>query len=119
MLRFPCQPFVVLLGSRAATVVGIYLSVIYAYLFLLATTLATVFQEVHSFSETESGLVYISLAVGMLIGTLFCQFTLDRVITRSTNRRLNQQEQATAVRSEKRLIPAIPAMVILPTALFI
>jgi MFS family permease len=61
MMRFIGRPFVILFGSRAATVMALYLSVIYAYLFLLATTLATEFQKVYDFSETNSGLIYLGL----------------------------------------------------------
>lgn len=59
VLRFLLQPFVILFSSRAASIIALYLSVIYAYLFLLAATMATVFQEVYHFSETSSGLIFL------------------------------------------------------------
>jgi MFS family permease len=59
VLRFLLQPFVILFRSRAATIIALYLSIIYAYLFLLAATMATVFQEVYHFSETSSGLIFL------------------------------------------------------------
>lgn len=59
MTRFNLRPFAILLPSRRATVMALYLSVIYAYLFLLATTLATEFQKVYGFSEPNSGLIYL------------------------------------------------------------
>lgn len=60
VLRFLLQPFVILFRSRPATIIALYLSIIYAYLFLLAATLATVFQQNYSFSETNSGLIYLA-----------------------------------------------------------
>ncbi|KAG4028225.1 hypothetical protein MFRU_023g00620 [Monilinia fructicola] len=124
VLRFLLQPFVILLGSRAATTVALYLSIIYAYLFLLAATLATVFQEIYSFSETNSGLVYLGLATGMFIGTLICRFTLDRFIVKKTttvqgNSDASASGAPISAHPERRLIPAIPSMVILPAALFL
>ncbi|CAJ2505646.1 Uu.00g130400.m01.CDS01 [Anthostomella pinea] len=119
-LRFVLQPFVILFGSRAATVVALYLSIIYSYLFLLAATLASVFQEIYLFSEAGSGLIYLGLAVGMFIGTLFCRFTLDRSIVGSADSQDHGSHSSATVtiQSEKRLLPAIPGMVILPAALF-
>ncbi|KAH8693353.1 major facilitator superfamily domain-containing protein [Phaeosphaeriaceae sp. PMI808] len=119
--RFIFRPFAVLLRSRGATVMALYLSVIYAYLFLLATTLATEFQKVYGFSETNSGLIYLGLAIGMFIGTLFCRYTLDRIMRRTAQRELNAESTppivAEPVRLENRLLPAVPGMVILPAAL--
>lgn len=60
-LRFLLKPFPLLLSSRSATIISLYLSVVYAYLFLFAANLATVFQEVYLFSESNSGLVYLGL----------------------------------------------------------
>jgi MFS family permease len=67
VLRFLLQPFVILFGSRAATIIALYLSIIYAYLFLLAATMATVFQEVYGFSETSSGLVFLGQSKSSLL----------------------------------------------------
>ncbi|KAB8255069.1 major facilitator superfamily domain-containing protein [Aspergillus pseudonomiae] len=122
VLRFLLQPFVILFRSRPATIIALYLSIIYAYLFLLAATLATVFQQNYSFSETNSGLIYLAQTTGMFIGTLFCRFTLDRLVTGKANLLENnprsESTAAVAVRSERRLMPALPGMLILPTALF-
>ncbi|KAL3254893.1 hypothetical protein ABHI18_008647 [Aspergillus niger] len=114
LIKFLLQPFVILLGSRAATVFALYLSIVYAYLFLLATTLATVYQEVYSFSESDSGLIYLAQAIGMFIGTILCRFTLDYFIVRS---KPSHQPDSNIVRSELRLIPAAPGMILLPAAL--
>lgn len=54
------RPFVILLSSRVAVLMALYLSILYAYLSLLAANLATVFQHVYDFSESQSGLVYMA-----------------------------------------------------------
>lgn len=56
------RPFIILSSSGIAVLMGLYLSMLFAYLSLLAATLATVFQEVYGFSESQSGLIYIALS---------------------------------------------------------
>jgi hypothetical protein len=40
----------------------LYLALLFGYVSVLAATLATIFQETYNFSESQSGLVYISLS---------------------------------------------------------
>lgn len=56
------RPFVILSRSRIAVLMGFYLSILFAYVSLIAATLATVFQESYGFSESQSGLIYIALS---------------------------------------------------------
>jgi hypothetical protein len=59
----------------------------------------------------------------MFIGTLFCRFTLDRLVaskkTSQEDGTMSRPEPTVAVRSERRLLPALPGIVILPTALLL
>jgi hypothetical protein len=56
------RPFVILSQSRIAVLMGLYLAILFAYISLLAATLATVFQEAYGFSESQSGLIYIAMS---------------------------------------------------------
>jgi MFS family permease len=56
------RPFIILSGSSVAIVMTLYLSVSYGYLSLVGATMATTFQQVYGFSESSSGLIYISLS---------------------------------------------------------
>lgn len=56
------RPFTILSSSRVAVLMALYLSILFGYLSLLASTMATVFQDVYGFSESQSGLVYIALS---------------------------------------------------------
>lgn len=64
----------------------------------------------------------VKLAIGMFIGTLFCRYTLDRIMRGKGQHGLDAEATppiaAEPVRSENRLLPAVPGMVILPAALF-
>ncbi|EFE42585.1 hypothetical protein TRV_02666 [Trichophyton verrucosum HKI 0517] len=86
------RPFTILFSSNVAIIMACYLSIHYAYLSLLAATLATTFQDAYGFSESHSGLIYISLTT---IGT---------------------DDQPLP---ENRLIPTIPGMALFLVGLFI
>ncbi|KAJ6184935.1 Major facilitator superfamily domain general substrate transporter [Penicillium mononematosum] len=110
------RPFVILSSSRIAVLMGLYLSILFGYVSLLAATTATVFQEVYGFSESHSGLIYIALTIGTLSGALMCTFTLDYFLIRGLSR---TSPGDCTPRPENRLIPIIPAMVAFPVGLLV
>ncbi|BCS22560.1 uncharacterized protein APUU_30785S [Aspergillus puulaauensis] len=111
------RPFVILSQSRIAVLMGLYLALLFAYISLLAATLATVFQEAYGFSESQSGLIYIAMTIGTLSGAIMCRFTLDYFLLRGFS--FKQPDQAVPPRPENRLIPILPAMVAFPVGLFL
>ncbi|KAI9835252.1 MAG: hypothetical protein M1819_002396 [Sarea resinae] len=111
------RPFVILSRSRIAVLMALYLSILFAFLSLLAATLATVFQEVYGFSESSSGLVYIALTIGTLSGALMCRFTLDYFRLRGLL--FQKPDDGATPLPENRLIPIIPAMIIYPVGLLL
>lgn len=64
------RPFTILFSSNVAIIMACYLSIHYAYLSLLAATLATTFQDAYGFSESHSGLIYISLSKNLTLNHL-------------------------------------------------
>ncbi|KAI9647880.1 hypothetical protein NHQ30_004268 [Ciborinia camelliae] len=104
------RPFIILSSSRVAVLMALYLSILYAYLALLSVNMATIFQEVYGFSESQSGLIYIATTAGTLGGTIYCIFTLDYFFARGTT---------APNRPENRLIPIIPAMIAYPIGLLV
>ncbi|RHZ69160.1 hypothetical protein CDV55_104414 [Aspergillus turcosus] len=115
------RPFVILSRSRIAVLMGLYLAILFAYISLVAATLATIFQEVYGFSESQSGLVYIALTIGTLSGALMCNFTLDYFLQRGLpfTKPVAHAGTATMPRPENRLIPIIPAMLVFPVGLLL
>ncbi|KAI9930842.1 hypothetical protein MW887_010492 [Aspergillus wentii] len=113
------RPFVILSRSRIAVLMGFYLSILFAYVSLIAATLATVFQETYGFSESQSGLIYIALTIGTLTGALMCRFTLDYFLLRGLSAKKPNDSDCATPRPENRLIPIIPAMVAFPIGLFL
>jgi MFS family permease len=62
ILLLSVRPFVILGSSRVAVLMTLYLALLFGYVSILASTLATIFQDTYGFSESQSGLVYISLS---------------------------------------------------------
>jgi MFS family permease len=56
------RPFIILSKSRIAVLMGLYLALLFAFISLLAATIATVFQDAYGFSESQSGLIYIAMS---------------------------------------------------------
>ncbi|KAK7987297.1 hypothetical protein PG989_007612 [Apiospora arundinis] len=111
------RPFIILGSSRVAVLMTLYLSILFGYVSLLASTLASTFQDVYGFSESQSGLVYIALTVGTLTGVLLCTFTLDYFFVRGFSRK--KPVDGETPRPENRLIPILPAMIAFPAGLLI
>ncbi|KAI0391196.1 MFS general substrate transporter [Xylariaceae sp. FL0594] len=111
------RPFLILSSSHTASLVGVYLAILFGYLSVLNSTNATVFQEAYGFSEGSSGLVYLSTTAGTLVGSIYCGFTLDYFLVRGLPH-LKKDENA-APRPENRLIPALPSLVLFPIGLLV
>ncbi|KAF7557584.1 hypothetical protein G7Z17_g621 [Cylindrodendrum hubeiense] len=117
LILLTIRPFIILSSSRIAMLLALYLSLLFAYLSLLAATLATIFQDIYGFSESQSGLIYIALTIGTLSGALMCSFTLDYFLIRGLSHK--SPEDGETPRPENRLIPIIPAMVAFPVGLLV
>ncbi|GIK04364.1 hypothetical protein Aspvir_008445 [Aspergillus viridinutans] len=115
------RPFAILSSCRIAVLMGLYLAVLFAYISLMAATLATIFQDVYGFSESQSGLVYIALTIGTLSGALMCNFTLDYFLQRGLpfSKPVDDDDTATVPRPDNRLIPIIPGMLAFPVGLLL
>lgn len=113
------RPFTILSSSRVAVLMTLYLSILYAYLALLAANLATVFQEAYGFSESRSGLVYMATTAGTIIGTIYCMFTLDFFLVAGFSFSRKNKDPDAQHRAENRLIPMIPAMAAYPAGLLL
>jgi hypothetical protein len=62
------------------------LAVVIGYLFLLFSTMATIFQQQYGFSAGSSGLVYIGIGIGNLLGLYLFAITSDKAVKKATER---------------------------------
>ncbi|KAE8409115.1 major facilitator superfamily domain-containing protein [Aspergillus pseudonomiae] len=87
-------------------------SVVFGYLYLLFTTVTEVYETTYHFSQGATGLVYIGIGVGALIGISSFGAVSDRIQNRLIARNNGQPEP------EFRLPPLIPGSFLIPIGLF-
>ncbi|CAI7573574.1 unnamed protein product [Penicillium crustosum] len=105
------RPTKMLFLSPIVFLLSLYVGVIYGYLYLLFTTITSVFEEQYNFSQGSVGLTYLGLGVGSLIGLFILGATSDRLLNYLSVK--NGQKKP-----EYRLPPMIPGAVFVPISLF-
>ncbi|OCK73825.1 polyamine transporter 1 [Lepidopterella palustris CBS 459.81] len=89
-----------------------YSSVIYAYLYLMFTTIPSVFESNYGFTTGTVGLAYIGIGVGMMLALLVFGSTSDRIL-KAMARRHRKMEP------EFRLPFMAPGALLIPCGLFL
>lgn len=75
------RPTKMLLFSPIVLLLSIYMAVVYGYLYLLFTTLTSVYEEVYHWNSGVAGLSYLGIGIGMFIGLFSFAATSDRTVT--------------------------------------
>lgn len=105
------RPFKLLFISPIVLSLSILMGINYAYLYLCFTTFPIVFQRVYGFSEGISGLAYLGLGIGSMVGLAIIGKFSDQILVKMT--------QKHGVRKpEYRLPLMIPANLLIPIGLF-
>ncbi|CAN8105292.1 unnamed protein product [Discula destructiva] len=73
------RPLRLLLTSPLVALPALGLAVIFGMMFLMLSTMSTVYQQVHHWSIGASGLPYLGLGVGLFIGLAIYSVTADKV----------------------------------------
>ncbi|KAG2137918.1 MFS polyamine transporter [Suillus clintonianus] len=97
---FACEPIIQLLG--------LYMAYLYGLLYILLTTMTSIFQGVYQESVGISGLHYIALGLGLMIASQLNSNTMDRIFIYFKTR------NGGVAKPEFRLPAMIPGSVILP-----
>ncbi|KAH6604059.1 mfs multidrug transporter [Trichoderma cornu-damae] len=105
-------PFQLLFRSPIISIVALYIAVVYGCLHLLFTTVTHVFQNVHHWSEQISGLSYIGLGVGFVVGQVTFGLLSDRILV------LLKARNNGVFEPEMRLPLTIPFSLFVPTSFF-
>jgi multidrug resistance protein len=95
------RPFKLLFISPIVLSLSLLMGVNYAYLYLCFTTFPIVFQEVYGFSEGTSGLAYLGLGIGAVIGLAISAKFSDPYVVKMT--------KATGVRLPEYRLPLMIA----------
>lgn len=78
------RPMKMLLTSPIVFLLSVYTAVIFGYLYLFITTFPAVFQVQYGFTTGVSGLTYLGLGVGSLIGVVIVGATSDKLYQKLT-----------------------------------
>ena len=106
------RPMKMLFFSPIVFTLSTYMAFIYGLLYLVFTTITGVFLETYHFSQGVSGLAYLGLGIGMMIGLVMVGVASDRILKKLT--------AANGVtKPEYRLPPMIPAALLVPFGFFI
>lgn len=74
------RPMLLLVKSPIVLLLSTYMSLIYGLLYLFFTTISSVFTEQYGFSTGLSGLAYLGIGVGFMLGLVFVAGTNDRIM---------------------------------------
>ena len=80
------RPFKLLFISPIVLSLSILMGINYAYLYLCFTTFPLVFQEVYHFSEGISGLAYLGLGTGSMVGLAIIGKYSDKIVVKMTEK---------------------------------
>ncbi|KAM0816332.1 putative Polyamine transporter 1 [Seiridium cardinale] len=105
------RPVEILFRSPILGLVSLFLAIAYSYMYLMFTTLSSVFSAAYNFNDGEVGLCYLGLGVGSLIG----QYALDLFNKGYAKKQLARNGEA---RPEDQLPPLIIAGLLLSAGLF-
>lgn len=106
------RPLKMLVLSPVVFFLSLYIAFVFGVVYLLYTTIPIVFEEVYGFDPSTSGLVYLSLGVGNILGWLVITFFSDRTVVRQA------QANGGVFVPEMRLTIGIYFGVFLPITLF-
>jgi MFS family permease len=87
------RPTKLLLLSPICILLSVATAVVYGNLYLMLTTVPMVFETTYGFSTGISGLAYIGVGVGNIIGLLSFTFTSDKYLQRKTAKGLTIQPE--------------------------
>jgi hypothetical protein len=111
------RPLHMLFTEPIVIAFGIYVSFNFAILYSFFAAFPAVFEGIYGFNTGESGLVFIAIAVGNVIG--YSVFLLiDRLTFRPLVLAAKARGDAAAIASEARLYSALLGIFLLPIALF-
>lgn len=102
------RPLRLLFQFPLLSLVTLYISIVYGFVYLIMTTIATVFQDQYGFSEGASGLSFLGLCIGLVTGALLCSWMLDRYL-----RIVKQRHEGQGFDPEQRLAPVSLACLIM------
>lgn len=116
------RPLKMLALSPVCIICGIYVGMVYAYLYIMFTSLTPLFMQFYGFDTIHSGLTFLGLGVGSMIGVIYFSIASDKDIKKKAAADVAKAEAnsgTTGMKPEYRLPPLRLGAILLPTGLFI
>ncbi|QPC60404.1 hypothetical protein HYE67_002635 [Fusarium culmorum] len=107
------RPTKMLLFAPIVTLLSLYMALVYGYLYLLFTSMPTLFVKEYHFSSGSVGLAYLGLGMGSLIGLIISGATSDPLVNYLTKKNGGERKP------EYRLPLMAAACLMVPAGLFI
>jgi MFS family permease len=107
------RPWVLLFSEPIVMAAAIYLAFIYATLYMLFGAFPVIYQSERGWSEGVSGLAFLGITVGMIIGLLYMIIDNRRYV-----RLVDALPPGALPIPEWRLLPSIPGSIALPIGIF-
>ncbi|KAJ5281214.1 MFS multidrug transporter [Penicillium angulare] len=105
----PCK---ILLLSPIVFVSSIYVGIVYGYQYLMFTTFTEIFEDQYGFPTKSSGLSYLGMGVGVLLGLFVIGAVSDQMIKKKS-------AQSGSMKPEYRLPPLVVGAFFIPAGLFL
>lgn len=107
------RPLKLLFLSPIVMAMSLYIAIVYGYLYIMFTSITTVFEQYYGFSSNIVGLVFLGLGVGNMIGLTYFTATSDRYIKKKA------AQEGRGFKPEYRLKPLPIGAVLFPIGFFI
>ncbi|PGH00723.1 hypothetical protein AJ80_09135 [Polytolypa hystricis UAMH7299] len=111
LIRSIIRPTRILFMSPIAFLLSIYIAIAYGYLYILYTTVPTLFRDTYNFSVGTVGVSYLGMGIGALLGAAFTGITSDRLLHRLSRK-------SGVMKPEYRLPPMFVGAFCIPIGLF-
>ncbi|KAJ2898666.1 putative cycloheximide resistance protein [Zalerion maritima] len=127
--RSIARPLRLLALSPINLMVALYVAVVYGYIYLMLTTVSAVFRDNYGFSTKLTGLAYLGLGIGSMVGVCASSVASDKAVQRrqaeiehevelSSSTALGDTEKTTEVEPEVRLQFVLVGGFLLPIGFF-
>lgn len=107
------RPLKLLILSPICTTFALYMAVVYGYLYIMFTSVTTVFKNEYDFASNIVGLVFLGMGVGAVLGLVLFSVLSDRYVG------MKSKQEGGGPKPEYRLWLLPYAAICLPVALFI
>ncbi|KAK3711305.1 hypothetical protein LTR37_009685 [Vermiconidia calcicola] len=80
------RPFVVLSGSLILQIMSLWGAMVFAFFYIMSTTLPDMLQDVYGFDAALTGVSFMTFSVGSIFGIITCNLLVDRLYVKLQER---------------------------------